>query len=133
MADTIVSYEGQLRCRAEHSASGAVIVTDAPKDHHGRGEGFSPSDLLSVSLGGCILSIMGIAANAVDADIAGATATVSKDMADAPRRIARIAVHVRVPGRFNARQRAKLEAAAHSCPVHGVLGIAAPITIDWTG
>jgi uncharacterized OsmC-like protein len=133
MADIVVSYEGHLRCRTEHPASGAVILTDAPKDHHGKGESFSPSDLLSVSLGGCILSIMGIAANAVDAEITGADATVTKDMAAAPRRIATIAVHVRVPGQFNARQRAKLEAAAHACPVHGVLGIDAPITIEWTG
>lgn len=131
MSDTVVAYEGKLRCRAKHDCSGAILVTDAPKDNYGRGEGFSPSDLLSVSLGGCILSIMGIAAQAMDIDIAGATATVSKEMANAPRRIAHTAVVVRVPGTFNDRQRRKLEAAAHSCPVHNALGIEAPITIEW--
>ncbi len=133
MVDTVVSYQGDLRCRAEHAGSGAVVLTDAPKDNHGRGEAFSPSELLSVSLGSCVLSIMGIAARAMDIDITGATALVTKEMADAPRRIARLAVTVRVPGNFDPRQRARLEAAAHACPVHQVLGIDAPMTIDWTG
>jgi putative redox protein len=131
--ETIVSYEGNLRCRAEHAESGAIVLTDAPRDNHGRGESFSPSELLSLSLGSCILSIMGIAARSIDTDIPGATATVTKEMANAPRRIARIAVHVRVPGTFDQRQRTKLEAAAHACPVHNVLGIDAPIMIEWTG
>lgn len=133
MSDTVISYEGDLRCRAVHAESGAVLLTDAPKDHHGLGAGFSPSDLLSVSLGGCILGIMAIAARSGGFDIPGATATVAKEMADAPRRIAAIAVTVRVPGTFDRRQRAKLEAAAHACPVHNALGIAAPITIEWAG
>lgn len=133
MSDTVVAYEGNLRCRAKHDESGAILITDAPKDNQGLGEGFSPSDLLSVSLGGCILSIMGITAQSMDVDIAGATATVSKEMANAPRRIAQMAVIVRVPGRFDDKQRRKLEAAAHACPVHNALGIKAPITIEWIG
>ena len=66
-------------------------------------------------------------------DLAGAAASVTKDMADAPRRIGRLAVPVTVPGLFDDRQRIKLEAAAHACPVHAVLGIDAPITIEWVG
>ena len=132
MLETVVSYEGGLRCRAEHAESGTIVLTDAPKDHHGRGESFSPSELLSLSLGSCILSIMSIAAQAMGTDIVGATATVTKEMANAPRRIARVAVNLRVPGRFDERQRSKLE-TAHACPVHKVLGIDAPITIDWIG
>ena len=133
MSDTVVAYEGKLRCRTEHDESGSILVTDAPKDNHGLGEGFSPSDLLSVSLGGCILSIMGIAAQSMDVDIARATATISKKMANAPRRIAHMAVVVKVPGTFDDRQRRKLEAAAHACPVHNALGIEAPISIVWAG
>ena len=103
MTDTVVAYEGKLRCRAKHDESGAILVTDARKDNHGLGKGFSPSDLLSVSLGGCILSIMSIAAQSMGIDIAGAIATVSKEMANAPRRIAHIAMVVRVPGLFDDR------------------------------
>ncbi|WP_157968785.1 MULTISPECIES: OsmC family protein [unclassified Sphingomonas] len=97
VTETHVTYEGDLRCRAEHAGSGAVVVTDAPRDLGGREDGFSPSELLSVSLGGCILSIMAIAARSVGFDIPGASVTVTKEMADRPRRIARLAVHVRVP------------------------------------
>lgn len=133
MTDTVVSYEGGLRCRAQHAGSGVVLLTDAPADNHGNGQGFSPSELLSVSLGSCILSIMGMAARSMDLDIVGATATVSKQMSNAPRRISGLAVHVRIPGRFDDRQRDRLEAAAHACPVHAVLGLDAPITLDWPG
>jgi putative redox protein len=133
MIETVVSYEGGLRCRAEHAESRTVVLTDAPKDHHGQGGSFSPSDMLSVSLGSCILSIMAIAAQSINIDIAGATATIVKEMADAPRRISAISVALCVPGDFNARQRAKLEGAAHACPVHNVLGIDVPISIDWVG
>ena len=131
MADTVVTYEGGLRCRTQHAESGTVIVTDAPRDNHGLGQGVSPSELLSVSLGSCILSIMGIAAQSMAVDIAGATAIVAKEMSNAPRRIAKISVTLTVPGRLDARQKSKLEAAAHACPVHNVLGIDAPIEIRW--
>jgi uncharacterized OsmC-like protein len=128
-----VTYEGDLRCCAEHLGTGTVLLTDAPKDNLGQGESFSPSDLLSVSLGSSILSIMAIAARSMDTEIVGATAKVTKVMADAPRRIASISCEVRVPGSFNASQRRKLEAAARACPVHHVLGIEAPIKIEWVG
>ena len=131
MSEIVVSYEGGLRCRSEHAESGVIAFTDAPKDHHGQGLSFSPSELLSVSLGSCILTIMDIAAQSIGVDIAGATATISKEMANNPRRIAQISAIVRVPGTLDDRQRAKLEAAAHACPVHNVLGIDAPIIIQW--
>jgi putative redox protein len=133
VSSLLIGYDGNLRCRATHEESGTVVVTDAPKDNHGLGESFSPSDLLSVSLGSCILIIMGIAAKSMDVDIAGAEAAVTKEMADAPRRIATLAVTVRVPGSLDERQRRKLEAAAHACPVHQALGIEAPITMEWVG
>lgn len=133
MTEIVVSYEGGLRCRSEHGDSGAVVFTDAPKDHHGRGEGFSPSELLSVSLGSCVLTIMEIAARSITAEIAGATATLAKEMANNPRRIAGISVVVCIPGAFDKNQQRKLEAAAHACPVHKALGIDVPIVIKWTG
>jgi putative redox protein len=70
MSSTIASYEENLRSQAKHDVSGAVIVMDAPKELGGLEEGFSPSDLLGVSLGGCILGIMGIAARSMEIDIA---------------------------------------------------------------
>lgn len=133
MVETVVTYAGGLRCRAVHAPSGAVVTTDAPRDGGGGGEGFSPSEMLSVSLGSCVLSMMALAARGMGLDLDGATATVAKAMADAPRRIAGLSVAVRVPGRFDAGQRARLEAAARACPVHAVLGIEAPVTVAWTG
>lgn len=127
----MVKYEGSLRCSAKHADSGVVITTDAPKDNHGNGESFSPSELLSVSLGSCILSIMGIAARSLNIDITGATASVEKEMANAPRRIAKIAVHVYVPGELQEEHRRKLEQAAYACPVHNVLNVDAPISFTW--
>ena len=132
MTETVVSYEGALRCRAQHAESGVVVFTDAPKDNNGQGQGFSPSEMLSVSLGSCILSIMGIAAGSMNIDIVGATATVNKTMSNTPRRISSISVHVRIPGEFENGQRTKLEAAARACPVHAVIGIEAPIVLEWT-
>lgn len=131
MLDTVISYDGDLRCHAENAGSGVIVSTDAPKDHQGLGEGFSPSELLSVSLGSCILTMMGIVARSMGIDIPGATATVSKEMANAPRRIASIVVNVRVPGQFDEQQRASLEAAGRACPVHNVLGIDAPMIFEW--
>jgi putative redox protein len=108
-----------------------VVVTNAPKENHGNGASFSPSDLLSVSLGSCILSSMGLFARAMDVDMTGATATVEKKMANAPRRIAKISVHVHVPAELAESQQQKLEAAAHGCPVHNILNIDAPISFSW--
>ena len=131
MTDFIVHYEGGLACRTAHPDSGAVLVTHASRELGGSGEGFSPSDLLSVSLGGCVLSIMAMAGRVAGLELAGATATVTKEMGNAPRRITTLAVTVRVPGMFDAAQRRRLEAAAEACPVHAVLGIDAPIRIVW--
>ncbi len=90
MIKTTVKYEGSLRCSTEHTESGAVVVTNAPRDHHGNSASFLPSELLPVSLGSCILSIMGIMARSLEVDITGASAVVEKQMANAPRRIARV-------------------------------------------
>jgi putative redox protein len=130
---TLIEYVGELRCRSEHVESGVVVTTDAPKDNQGFGESFSPSDLLAVSLGSCVLSMMGIAARSLSADISGATATVEKEMANSPRQIARIAVAVRVPHDLEPDIIRRLEAAAHTCPVHNCLdpSLATPMTFTW--
>jgi putative redox protein len=128
-----VEYEGELHCKAVHESSGAVVTTDAPKDHHGNGADFSPSDLLSVSLGSCILSVMGIAARQLNVDISGAIVSVNKKMGNAPRAIEEITANVEMPISFNNEIKLILEKAAHSCPVHGALhpDINAAINISW--
>ena len=124
-------YEGGLRCHVAHPDNGAVLVMDASQELGGRGENFSPSDLLSVSLGGCVLSIMAMAGRVAGLELAGATATVTKQMGNAPRRITTLGGTVGGPGRYDTAQRKGLEAAAGACRVHAVLGIDAPIAIIW--
>src|SRR5215469_5824866 len=94
-----IAYQGQLHCDAVHGPSGAKLSTDAPKDNHGKGESFSPTDLVATALGTCMLTVMGIVAQRHDISLQGATVSVVKDMATAPaRRIGRLTVDIRVSG-----------------------------------
>ena len=134
MVSISIDYLGELHCRAVHGPSGAALETDAPKDNHGRGESFSPTDLVATALGSCILSVMGILARRLDVDIAGATATVEKEMASDPvRRIGRLSVKVRMPATVPVADRKKFEKAALTCPVHKSLhpDVQMPIEFDW--
>lgn len=129
-----LEYQGELHCKAVHGPSGSEINTDAPKDNQGRGESFSPTDLVATALGTCMLTIMGIMARTLGIEIAGATATVEKEMTTVPpRRIQRLSVKIRVPHAVNAENRQKLERAAHTCPVHKSLhpDIETPIEFTW--
>jgi putative redox protein len=112
-------YEGQLRCMLIHEPSGSVIHTDAPKDNMGRGEAFSPTDLVAAALGSCMLTVMGIAAARHNIDLKGTTVDVSKEMVTSPvRRIGSITVTLHMAPGIPQDKRTMLEAAAHSCPVH---------------
>jgi putative redox protein len=129
-----IEYQGGLRTEATHGPSGTRIVTDAPRDNEGRGESFSPTDLVATGLGACILTIMGIVARRHDWDLAGARATVTKGMvADPERRIGSLAVEVRVPQTLDDAARKALERAALTCPVHRTLGdrVEMPVTFHW--
>jgi putative redox protein len=135
MVSIQLAYEGDLHCRAVHEPSGTVLATDAPKDNQGRGESFSPTDLVATGLGACILTILGIFARNHGLDLTGTTATVQKEMASAPvRRISRLAVTIHVPTQVSAEDRLKLERAAHTCPVHQSLHpeIEKPIAFIWS-
>ena len=124
-------YDGQLRCTATHGPSGSTLSTDAPKDNHGLGQSFSPTDLVATALATCTVTIMGIVARRDGIAIEGTKVTVVKGMANAPvRRIASLSITIEVPGKLTQEQRQKLEAAARSCPVHASLhpDIHAPIT-----
>jgi uncharacterized OsmC-like protein len=118
MDTSIVTYLGGLRTEAVHLRSGVKIITDAPLDNHGRGEAFSPTDLLSTSLACCMMTLMGIAAESRSIPLQGLKASVVKHMAAAPRRVERIEVQLELDGReLDARQRQILEHAARTCPV----------------
>lgn len=118
-----VVYEGQLRCRATHGPSKTQLATDAPVDNHGRGESFSPTDLVATALGTCMMTLMGIVAERSQLDLAGTTVHVVKEMIQEPvRRIGTLRVSIRVPAdkaaRLTPEDRKKLETAAMHCPVH---------------
>jgi putative redox protein len=127
-------YQVDLHCKAVHGPSATELATDAPKDNQGRGESFSPTDLVATALGTCMLTIMGIMARTLNIDITGATATVEKEMtATPPRRIQRLAVRIHVPHDLSPENREKLERAVHTCPVHRSLhpDIQTPIAFTW--
>ena len=129
-----VDYEGDLHCRAVHGPSRAELNTDAPVDNQGRGESFSPTDLVATALGTCMLTVMGILARTLGVEIAGAKATVEKEMTSAPpRRIQRLRVRILMPAGIAAENREKFERAAHTCPVHRSLhpDVEMPIEFVW--
>jgi putative redox protein len=113
------SYKGDLRCEAVHGPSQRKLVTDAPADNMGKGETFSPTDLMATALGTCIVTTKAIVATRRAIDFSAATFTVEKHMvADPERRIGRLPVTIRMPATISAENRAVLERTAHTCPVH---------------
>lgn len=113
-----IIYQGDLRTQAIHLQSGDIILTDAPKDNHGKGEAFSPTDLVATALGSCMLSIMGIIANRHEINIVGTQVSIHKIMQANPRRIAAIEVTMHMPNvTYTPKERALLENAARTCPV----------------
>jgi putative redox protein len=111
-------YLGELRTESLHVKSGSLVTTDAPVDNKGKGEAFSPTDLLATSLATCMLTIMGIAANNHGFSIDGADCDVTKIMSVAPRKIAEIIIEFRFPpNNFDEKQQQILRDAAYSCPV----------------
>lgn len=119
MATSKVLYTSNLRTEATHLASGNTIITDAPVDNHGKGEAFSPTDLLATSLATCMLTIIGIAADAHNFSIDGTTAEVTKIMASDPRRVAEVKIIFQFPTaiEYTERQKRIIKAAINGCPV----------------
>jgi uncharacterized OsmC-like protein len=129
-------YEGGLRCRATHGPSGTTLVTDAPVDNHGKGESFSPTDLVATALGACMMTVMGIVAERHGIDLTGMKVETVKEMTkQPPRRIASLRTRLTVPLPPDHPERAVLEKAAHSCPVHASLHpeIDAAVEFVWAG
>jgi putative redox protein len=134
MVEIDIAYEGDLQCRATHGPSHTTMRTDAPVDNNGKGRTFSPTDLVATALGTCILTILGILARRHEIDLGGGSVKVVKEMSKtSPRRIARLETTVRIPLDLPEEMRARLENAAHQCPVHKSLhpDVEAPITFVW--
>lgn len=133
MVEMRAKYVGEKHCEIIHGPSASVIETDAPKDNQGRGERFSPTDMVGAALTTCVLTTMAIMAERDGINMDGATACVTKVMNTNPRKIAKLPVVVQMPKGIPKEARAKLEAAAHACPVHRSLhpDVEAPIEINY--
>jgi putative redox protein len=129
-----IEYQGNLRCEAVHQPSGTHLNTDAPKDNLGKGESFSPTDLVATALGTCMMTLMGITARSLNVDLKGTRVTVQKEMVASPlRRIGKLAVKIAVPVKLTEEQKQKLEQAALTCPVHQSLhpDVRRPVEFVW--
>ncbi len=118
MPTSKITYTGGLRTSSVHLKSGIEIITDAPTDNQGKGEAFSPTDLLATSLGNCMLTIVGIAARTHNFDIDGTTAEITKIMGENPRRVTEIVVSLQFPANnYTAKEKEIIERSAKTCPV----------------
>ena len=118
MSSFEIKYQGNLRTTAKHLDSGSIIETDAPKDNHGLGENFSPTDMVCTALASCILTIMAIAVEKNGININGTKAMVTKTMGNNPRRISKIDIDLTFTKDYDAKTKIILERAAFNCPVH---------------
>ncbi|MCS6820860.1 MAG: OsmC family protein [Microscillaceae bacterium] len=111
-------YVGNLRTEATHLQSGNTIITDAPTDNHGKGEAFSPTDLVCAALGSCMMTIMAIAAQKENIDLTGVTYQITKHMTSQPRKIKQIDIVFEFPNHnYTETQKQFLQQIAHTCPV----------------
>ncbi len=133
MSTSKVVYKGDLRTESTHLQSGTVILTDAPTDNHGRGEAFSPTDMVANSLATCMFSIMGIKAKKMDIDLVDSKADVTKVMQAEPRKISEIIVAFEMKANVDEKSKTILERAAMTCPVFLSLhpDIKKTITFNW--
>src|SRR4026207_1931251 len=121
MVQVSIDYSGMLHCSATHGPSATVLATDAPLDNQGKGEAFSPTDLVATALGTCIATTMAIVAERHQAELKGMTVQVAKEMVSDPRRVGRLTAGIHVPLAGDPPQRALLEKTGLGCPVHGSL------------
>lgn len=132
MVEIKIDYAGDLHCTASHGPSGTVLETDAPVDNNGRGESFSPTDLVATALGACMATVMGIVAQRKEIDLAGMKIAVRKHMStDTPRRISRLEVELDMPLPADHPERRLLESAGLGCPVHHSLHPDIEVVLDW--
>lgn len=122
MATVQTKYLGGLRTESIHTQSGSKLITDAPLDNHGKGEAFSPTDLMATAYGACVLTIMGIAAQTHGFSIDGAEVQTTKVMGTNPRRIVELISEFTLPhNNYSAKEKKIIELAAKECPAHNSL------------
>jgi uncharacterized OsmC-like protein len=130
---SLVTYLGELRTTSTHLQSGTQILSDAPTDNHGKGEAFSPTDLVANSLGTCMISIMAIKSKDLNVDLVGSTVAITKIMQAEPRKIAKIIATLNMSVAADDKTKTILERAAVTCPVFLSLhpDIEKEITFNW--
>jgi putative redox protein len=131
MTNITGTYLRDLRIDNLHVQSSTRLITDAPLDNQGKGESFSPTDLVGTALASCILTTMGIVAKRDSIDISGSTYSVEKEMANSPRRISRLTITFNLPESLDKDQRSKLEKISMACPVHHSLNPTIDISINY--
>ena len=118
MSTSKIIYKNNLRTEAQHISSGQKIITDAPLDNNGKGEAFSPTDLVATALASCMITIMAIAAEKNGINISETSASVKKIMGTNPRTISDIVIEIKMSKDLAFKDRKRLEKAALACPVH---------------
>lgn len=118
-----IEYNGDLRTSATHLKSGQTIITDAPTDNNGKGEAFSPTDLLATALGACMLTVMGIKAKSLGFDLEGASAEVVKIMESNPRRVGEVGLKISLKQNCDDNTKTVLEKVGLNCPVAQSLSV----------
>jgi putative redox protein len=132
MVEIKLTYEGELHCSAVHTQSGNTLVTDAPLDNNGRGQAFSPTDLLATALGSCMATVIGILAKRKEIAVEGMAVTVRKFMSeDQPRRVKRLELDLQMPLPASHPDRKLLESAARGCPVHHSIHPDIEVVMNW--
>ncbi|MGY8754585.1 MAG: OsmC family protein [Candidatus Poseidoniales archaeon] len=117
MVKLTATYDGNLRCTTTHGPSGAILVTDAPVDNHGKGESFSPTDLLAASMLTCIMTIVAIRADSKSISVAGMTGRIEKTMAPSPRRVSKLVIVINLPAKIGIEDRSWLIQEGCDCPI----------------
>lgn len=132
MVEIHLDYEGDLHCNATHLPSGTRLSTDAPIDNNGRGESFSPTDLVATALGACMATVVGIVAKRKEIPVEGMKIAVRKFMSDdQPRRISKLEVDLNIPLPADHPERKLLESAARGCPVHHSIHPDIEVKMNW--
>lgn len=135
MVQMKIIYQGEKHCELTHGPSQSKIETDAPKDNQGKGERFSPTDLVGAALGSCILTTMDIITTreGLNVDLRSSSAVVEKVMSASPRKIESLRVKITLPSSLTPELRKRMEDIAHSCPVHLSLhpDVKIPMTFEY--